>query len=111
MTTSEQPCIPGIAALECLPSHTAAWSELETFCQAIAGPKGDHREVSELAAIARQAKADLGAASTEDLLASAYFFWRKFRWNEGLDEEAERSLRLVIGQLERRRVREEPAGA
>ncbi|WP_312807013.1 hypothetical protein [Comamonas sp.] len=92
-------------------SHTAAWSELETFCQAIAGSKGDHREVSELAAIARQAKADLGAAGTEDILATAYFFWRKFRWNEGLDAEAERSLRQGIGELERRCARERPTGA
>lgn len=106
MTTSEVARTPVEAALERLPSPTVAWSELEGFCQSIAGPAGDPRKVSELAAIASQAESDLGAASTEDLLTSAYFFWRKFRWNEGLDEEAERSLRLVIGQLERRRARE-----
>ena len=108
MAISEQ---PGPAILEHLPSAAAPWSDLEAFCQLIAGPRGDPRSIDELAQIARCVEVDMPAASAGDLLTAAYFFWRKFRWNEGLDVEAERSLRLVIGALERRRAREGPAGA
>ncbi|QIL79317.1 hypothetical protein G7047_04905 [Diaphorobacter sp. HDW4A] len=101
MTISE-PDTSGRALLDHLPSSDAPWNELETFCQRIAGPRGDPREINELAEIARGVVEALRAASTRDLLTAAYFFWRKFRWNEGLDTEAESTLRRVIGELGRR---------
>ena len=110
MTIFEQARGPHDAALAGVPLPTAARSELEAFCQAISGPEGDHREISELVEIAHQVEANMDAASVGDLLSSAYFHWRKFRWNEGLDVEAERALRSVIGELQRR-AREGPAGA
>lgn len=68
---------PGPAILEHLPSAAAPWSDLEAFCQLIAGPEGDPREIDELAEIARQVEVDLRAASIRDLLTAAYFLWRK----------------------------------
>lgn len=89
-------------ALASLPLADAPWPELERFCQLIAGPDGDPRPIDELQQIARQVEADPRAAAVDDLLATAYFFWRRARWNDGDDPEAMRMISATVDELRRR---------
>ena len=98
-------------ALAPLPAADAAWPDLERFCASIAGPAGDPRPIDELAAIARQVEADMGAASVDDLLAAVYFRWRSARWNDGEDPDDERAARVVLDELRRRAAAASEPGA
>lgn len=92
---------------EAVPAHTALppldapWREIDAWCATLAGPAGDPRPIDELAALARQVEADMAAAGVDDLLSSAYFFWRSARWN-GDDQQARRAIGAVIEELRRR---------
>lgn len=90
-------------ALEHLPSAGAPWGAVERFCELIGGPSGDTREIDQLGEIARRVEADLRAASPDDLLAAIYFNWRRARWNDGEDAEANCAIREAIAELGRRR--------
>ena len=90
-------------ALAPLPAADAAWPDLERFCALIAGPAGDPRPIDELAAIARQVEADMGAASVDDFaLRRSTFAGRSARWNDGEDPDDERAARVVLDELRRR---------
>jgi hypothetical protein len=84
-----------------LPPLDASWREVEAWCVTIVGPAGDPRAIDELAAIARQAETDLGAAGVDDLLSRACFFWRFARWNDD-DPQARHAVGAVIEELRRR---------
>jgi hypothetical protein len=86
-----------------LPLPGASWSAIESWCASIAGPRGAARPVDELAAIARLVQSDMAAASTDDLLAGIYFFWRRLRWNaEAEDAEDEGLIKSAVEELWRR---------
>ena len=89
-------------ALASLPPADAPWPELERFCQRIAGAGGDARLVDELLRLARQAEADLHAATVDDLLAAAYFHWRSARWNDQAGADDVRAVSLIVSELRRR---------
>ena len=89
-------------ALANLPPADAPWSELDRFCQLIAGPDGDPRPIDELQQIAQQVEACPQTADIDDLLTAAYFFWRRARWNDEVDAEDTRAISRVISELRRR---------
>lgn len=89
-------------ALASLSPADAPWPELEHFFQLIAGPDGDARPVAELLRIAHQVEADPCAATVDDLLAAAYFYWRSARWNDQARADDVRAISLIISELQRR---------
>lgn len=88
--------------VEQLPPRGAAWSDVEAFCQLIAGPGGDDRPIDELARIANRVESSLRAVPINDLLTATYFYWRRARWNDEADAEDMRAIRGAIEELRRR---------
>jgi hypothetical protein len=89
-------------SIDDLPPEGADWREVEAWCATFDGYADGARSVDDLMAIARQVEADPRAASVDDLLASAYFHWRRARWNDQADAEDVRAISTVIEQLRRR---------